>query len=138
MLSIYKYQSKIISDIFVTGYLEESENGIYFFKPLYDRVYFEIDNKIHEISVSEEGKITSKEVEKISPWFEVDEDDMFSISSVYIQTFRTEEPATIKKIEIQKSILAPLKVEVELIGVKYELELDAHNIFGFSFSLREH
>lgn len=133
MLSISKYQNKIISDMFVTGYLEKSENAVYSFRPLYDKVYFEIEHSIHEISISDEGKIKSKEVKEISPWFEVDEDDVFAVSSIYIQTLRTEEPVIIKKIEMQESLLSPLKIEVEVLGGRCELKLDARNIFGFSF-----
>jgi hypothetical protein len=77
-----------VSDIVVTGYIDSDIPPV--FHPMYDRVYFISGEAIFEVYIGNDGIVYSHLVENISPWFEVDVDDQFSMMSIYSQAFKTE------------------------------------------------
>lgn len=137
MFGSFFKKGSLISDIFITGYSENSDNNTFVFRPLFDKIYFEIEDKIHEIFLSDRGKIDVKKIETISPWFDVDEDDFFSISSIHLQILKTEDPVIVTGVNIENTCFSPLLINIEKMGRHYKLELNAHNIFGFSLDLSE-
>lgn len=77
-----------VSDIVVTGYIDSDTPPV--FHPMYDRIYFISGEVIFEFYIDDDGVVNSHLVENISPWFEVDVDDQFSMMSIYSQAFKTE------------------------------------------------
>lgn len=77
-----------LKDILVGGYIEYDEMNS--FKPLYDRLYFVFEETIFEFGANSFWSIGVRAIKKIEPWFEVEDDDIFGVSSIYSQCFSTE------------------------------------------------
>lgn len=128
-----------LKDILVSGYIECDE--IQRFRPLYDRVYFVFDETIFELSANSFWNIDVCAIKKIEPWFEVEEDDIFGISSIYTQCFSTE--LSIKTLSMSYYVDAANAEFLFLhlnyaIGAKHKsLFINPKNTFGFSFSDNE-
>lgn len=59
MKNFIKYASnRIVSDVIVTGYLD-SETPLVF-HPMYDRIYFVIEDSTFEIYINDDGLVQSK------------------------------------------------------------------------------
>lgn len=120
-----------IRDVLVSGYVDSEEPPV--FHPLYERLYFLFDRKKIEAYVGDESRIVFKAVEKIERWVDVDEDDRFSVMSIYSLVFRTEQAVRVLSAICDDSPLSELKIRY----VEGESErctiFDPRNFFGFSF-----
>ncbi|SET59501.1 hypothetical protein [Thorsellia anophelis] len=120
-----------LDDILVTGFIDV---GKYLkFNPLYDKVYFVCAKKTFEISLDDAGIILSQQIERIEPWFSVDEDDQFAVMSIYNQLFKTENEIDVKKICYQPKSFEPLTLIYSEGDLERTLILEPKNVFGFSF-----
>ena len=69
-----------INDIIITGYTEQIDN-VYLFRPMNWWAYLIVDKKIIEF-FSDDGSIILKEVEKIGCNFDIEENDLFTLTSI--------------------------------------------------------
>lgn len=121
-----------IEDIFISGFLEKEED-FFNFHPLYDRIYMICSGSIYEIFLSN-NNLDAKVISKIEPYFEVDEDDFFSISSIYIQVFNTEFPVKVLDISTNEIPLAPLCIKIGNYDDEFIIKIDPKNTFGLSIT----
>lgn len=132
---IYKIVNNKIEDIFISGFLEKEENG-FIFHPLYDNIYIICSGNIYKIFLSGDN-IDAIIVPKITPYFKVDEDDIFAKSSIYIQLFNTEFPVKVLGVSIDKMPLSPLYIKIKGCDNEFILKVDPKNTFGLSISYIE-
>ncbi|NHZ40525.1 hypothetical protein [Massilia aquatica] len=125
-----------LKDILVSGYIECDEITI--FKPMYDRLYFVFEETILEFGANSFWSIDVRAIKKIEPWFEVEEDDIFGVSSIYSQCFSTE--LSIRALSLCYYI-DPTNADVLFFCLNYSigercksLFINPKNTFGFSFS----
>ncbi|MER5167643.1 hypothetical protein ACJ8JY_12680 [Serratia sp. CY54039] len=121
-----------VSDIIVTGYIDGETPPV--FHPMYDRVYFISDEAIFELYINDDGVVNSHLVENIAPWFEVDEDDKFSMMSIYSQSFKTEQEVRIVGVNYSDVPFSGVFLEYKEGDDERLLTLEPNNFFGFLIS----
>lgn len=119
-----------ISDVLVSGYIDTETPPV--FHPMYERVYFIVNSDIFELYI-DDGVIRHEKLKKISEWFEVDEDDKFSLMSMYSQLFKTEQKIRITKIEYNAVPFSTIEINYKDGGDERQLFLDPSNFFGFMY-----
>lgn len=118
-------------DVLVSGFIDEDDSLE--FHPMYARVYFSFKSKIFEMYIDKDGYINTRNIEKIKEWFEVDEDDKFSLMSIYSQAFKTEQQIVISKINYEKKPFSSISIVYNAGDIERILVLDPYNFFGFTF-----
>ncbi|MDV2099270.1 hypothetical protein [Serratia marcescens] len=121
-----------VGDIIVTGYIDSYTPPV--FHPMYDRVYFISGEVIFEFYIDDDGVVNSHLVENISPWFEVDVDDQFSMMSIYSQAFKTEREVKIIAVDYSEKPFSVFIVRYKDGGHESSLHLEPKNFFGFLIS----
>lgn len=121
-----------VSDIVVTGYIDSDMPPV--FHPMYDRVYFISGEVIFEFYIDDDGVVNSHLVEKISPWFEVDVDDQFSMMSIYSQAFKTEREVNIIAVNYSEEPFSVFIVSYKDGDHENSLYLEPKSFFGFLIS----
>ena len=127
--NIIKYE---VGDIIVTGYIDSDTPPV--FHPMYDRVYFISGEVIFEFYIDDDGVVNSHLVEKISPWFEVDVDDQFSMMSIYSQAFKTEREVKIIAVNYSEEPFSVFIVRYKNGDNENSLYLEPKSFFGFLIS----
>ncbi|HGM5252143.1 TPA: hypothetical protein ACKP06_001064 [Serratia marcescens] len=121
-----------VSDIVVTGYIDSDMPPV--FHPMYDRVYFISGEAIFEVYIGNDGIVNSHLVENISPWFEVDVDDQFSVMSIYSQAFKTEQEVKIIAVNYSEEPFSVFIVSYKDGNHENSLYLEPKSFFGFLIS----
>ncbi|MGN6038760.1 hypothetical protein [Serratia marcescens] len=121
-----------VGDIIVTGYIDSDTPPV--FHPMYDRVYFISGEVIFEFYIDDDGVVNSHLVENIAPWFEVDEDDKFSMMSIYSQSFKTEQEVRIVGVSHSDVPFSGVFLEYKEGDDERLLTLEPNNFFGFLIS----
>lgn len=119
-----------VSDVVVTGYIDSEVYPV--FHPMYDRIYFIVGEDIFEIYI-DDGVIYCNKLKCIDEWFEVDEDDKFSLMSIYSQLFKTEQEIKITKVDYKSTAFAIISINYKDGDNERQLLLDPNNLFGFAF-----
>lgn len=120
-----------IIDVLVSGYVDFEKNLI--FHPMYDRIYFVFDSMKFEISIDDFGFINVSNIAKIEKWFDLDEDNCFSLMSIYSQLFKTEQKVVITSVDNQSGPFDSLALIYRDGFIERRLYLDPNNFFGFTF-----
>lgn len=123
--------SESVRDILVSGYVDSEDPPV--FHPLYERLYFLFDREKIEAYVGDESRIVFNAVEKIEKWFDIDEDDRFSVMSIYSLAFKTEQTIRVMSAICDDSLLAELKIRYFNGESEEFVTFDPRNFFGFSF-----
>ncbi|MBF8216534.1 hypothetical protein I0Y69_04260 [Serratia ureilytica] len=121
-----------VSDIVVTGYIDSDTPPV--FHPMYDRIYFISGEVIFEFYIDDDGVVNSHLVENISPWFEVDVDDQFSMMSIYSQAFKTEREVKIIAVNCSEEPFSVFIVRYKNGDNENSLYLEPKSFFGFLIS----
>ncbi|WP_442989463.1 hypothetical protein [Serratia bockelmannii] len=121
-----------VGDIIVTGYIDSDTPPV--FHPMYDRVYFISGEVIFEFYIDDDGVVNSHLVENISPWFEVDVDDQFSMMSIYSQAFKTEREVKIIAVNYSEEPFSVFIVRYKNGDNENSLYLEPKSFFGFLIS----
>ncbi|HEK1038771.1 TPA: hypothetical protein SMQ30_001726 [Proteus mirabilis] len=120
-----------VADVLVSGFIDENDTLVY--HPMYNRIYFTFDNNIFELYIDDNGYINARNIEKIETWFNVDEDDKFSLMSIYSQAFKTEQEVVISKIIYERIAFSTMSIVYNEGDIERVLVLDPNNFFGFTF-----
>lgn len=120
-----------VIDVFVSGYIDSKTPAV--FHPLYERLYFIFADKKFELYIDNDGMINSRAITDIELWFALDEDDMFSLMSVYAQLFKTEQQIAIIAVEQPTEPFGKLSFSCVEGAIAKTLFLDPKNFFGFAF-----
>lgn len=121
-----------VGDIIFTGYIDSDTPPV--FHPMYDRVYFISGEVIFEFYIDDDGVVNSHLVENISPWFEVDVDDQFSMMSIYSQAFKTEREVKIIAVNYSEEPFSVFIVRYKDGDHENSLYLEPKSFFGFLIS----
>lgn len=119
-----------ISDVMVTGYIDTETPPV--FHPMYDRIYFIINENIFELYI-DDGIICYNYLKNINEWFDVDEDDQFSLMSIYSQLFKTEQEIKVTQIDYKAIRFSTLEINYKGGENERQLFLDPNNFFGFTY-----
>ncbi|WP_315315140.1 hypothetical protein [Pantoea vagans] len=119
-----------LNDVVVTGYVDCEELPV--FHPMYERLFFIFSDLTYEVYL-EDGLIKVNEVNEIKAWFNVDEDDRFSLMSIYSQSFKTEDRISISKVTYEEILFSKMSITYHEGDNERVLTLDPNNFFGFSF-----
>lgn len=119
-----------ISDVMVTGYIDTETPPV--FHPMYDRIYFIINEDIFELYI-DDGIICYNYLKNINEWFDVDEDDQFSLMSIYSQLFKTEQEIKVTQIDYKAIRFSTLEINYKDGENERQLFLDPNNFFGFTY-----
>jgi len=119
-----------LNDVVVTGYVDCEELPV--FHPMYERLFFIFSDLTYEVYL-EDGLIKVSEVNEIKAWFNVDEDDRFSLMSIYSQSFKTEDRISISKVTYEEILFSKMSITYHEGDNERVLTLDPNNFFGFSF-----
>lgn len=119
-----------ISDVMVTGYIDTETPPV--FHPMYDRIYFIINENIFELYI-DDGIICCNYLKNINEWFDVDEDDQFSLMSIYSQLFKTEQEIKVTQIDYKAIRFSTLEINYKDGENERQLFLDPNNFFGFTY-----
>lgn len=119
-----------ISDVMVTGYIDTETPPV--FHPMYDRIYFIINEDIFELYI-DDGIICYNYLKNINEWFDVDEDDQFSLMSIYSQLFKTEQEIKVTQIDYKAIRFSTLEINYKGGENERQLFLDPNNFFGFTY-----
>lgn len=80
-----KIEKKLV-DIVVSGYTEKLEYNKFRFQSMMDKIFLEFEDSLLELSFfpasAPEIKIDLKKIEQIDCWFDLEEDDIFTTSSI--------------------------------------------------------
>ena len=120
-----------VVDVLVSGFIDENKSLV--FHPMYNRIYFTFKSNIFELYINDDGYINARNIEKIEAWFDVDEDDRFSLMSIYSQVFKTEQEIVISKISYEKIPFSKMSIIYNEGNIERALDLDPNNFFGFTF-----
>lgn len=119
-----------ISDVMVTGYIDTETPPV--FHPMYDRIYFIINENIFELYI-DDGIICYNYLKNINEQFDVDEDDQFSLMSIYSQLFKTEQEIKVTQIDYKAIRFSTLEINYKDGENERQLFLDPNNFFGFTY-----
>lgn len=119
-----------ISDVMVTGYIDTETPPV--FHPMYDRIYFIINEDIFELYI-DDGIICYNYLKNINEWFDVDEDDQFSLMSIYSQLFKTEQEIKVTQIDYKAIRFSTLEINYKDGENERQLFLVPNNFFGFTY-----
>lgn len=119
-----------ISDVMVTGYIDTESPPV--FHPMYDRIYFIINENIFELYI-DDGIICYNYLKNINEQFDVDEDDQFSLMSIYSQLFKTEQEIKVTQIDYKAIRFSTLEINYKDGENERQLFLDPNNFFGFTY-----
>lgn len=120
-----------VSDIIVSGY-NDTDNYMYF-HPLYERLFFLLNDAIYELYIVD-GVINANRINEIKLWFDIDEDDQFSLMSIYSQAFKTEQEIKILQINYTNIPFSNMSIIYGEGEIERTLKLEPNNFFGFTFS----
>ena len=121
---------EILNDVIVTGYIDSEETPV--FHPMYERLFFVFSDLTYEMYL-DGGLIKLNEINEIKEWFDVDEDDKFSLMSIYSQLFKTESEIKVSKVSYEKTPLSDMSIAYHEGDIERVLTLDPNNFFGFTF-----
>ncbi|MFP2424328.1 hypothetical protein ACLEXA_22860 [Pseudescherichia vulneris] len=119
-----------VKDVLITGYVDSEIPSS--FHPMYDRIYFVISDDIFELYI-DDGLINCNKLNVIDKWFEVDEDDKFSLMSVYSQLFKTEQELKVTLVDYQFTPFSAITIWYKDGSNERQICLDPNNFFGFTF-----
>lgn len=119
-----------ISDVMVTGYIDTETPPV--FHPMYDRIYFIINENIFELYI-DDGIICYNYLKNINEQFDVDEDDQFSLMSIYSQLFKTEQEIKVTQIDYKAIRFSTLEINYKDGENERQLFLVPNNFFGFTY-----
>lgn len=129
--------NKAVKDVLVTGYLDTGDsftlNSCPVFHPMYDRLYFVFEDFISEFFVDEKGIVCINTINKIECWFDIDEDDQFSVMSIFAQLFKTESNVTISSIKRCLTPFSNIAIVYTTNSKEQVLSLHSGNLFGFTW-----
>ena len=120
----------IISDVMVSGYLDAETPPV--FHPMYERLYFIINDDIFELYI-DDGIIRYHPLKNINAWFDVDDDDKFSLMSIYSQLFKTEQEVKITQVNYDAIPFSTIEINYKNGENERQLFLDPNNFFGFTY-----
>jgi hypothetical protein len=124
--------SEPICDIMVSGYIDSENPPI--FHPLYERLYFFFSDSKVEIYLGEDSLVNFKFFEQVEQWTDVDEDDKFSMMSIYSLVFKTEQQVSVTSFTCDDLPFSKLKISYIQADVEKNVTFDPRNFFGFSFN----
>jgi len=119
-----------ISDVLVSGYIDAETPPV--FHPMYERIYFIVNDDIFELHI-DDGVVRHNQLKNINQWFDVDDDDKFSLMSIYSQLFKTEQEIQITQIDYKAVSFSAIKINYKDGGNERQLFLDPNNFFGFTY-----
>ncbi|HDJ1442400.1 TPA: hypothetical protein PPN70_004871 [Serratia rubidaea] len=122
--------NNVISDVMVSGYLDTETPPI--FHPMYERIYFFICDDIFEVYIND-GVIDFNILERIDKWFDLDDDDTFSLMSIYSQLFKTEQSVAIESIDYNNVPFSDMGINYSDGENKKLIHICPNNFFGFTF-----
>ena len=125
----YIMQGTII-DVMVSGYIDTETLPV--FHPMYERIYFIINENIFELYI-DDGIIQYNNLKNINLWFDIDEDDQFSLMSIYSQLFKTEHEIKVTQIDYKAIPFSNIKINYKDGQEERQLFLDPNNFFGFTY-----
>lgn len=125
----YIMQGTII-DVMVSGYIDTETLPV--FHPMYERIYFIINENIFELYI-DDGIIQYNNLKNINLWFDIDEDDQFSLMSIYSQLFKTEHEIKVTQIDYKAIPFSNIKINYKDGQEEKQLFLDPNNFFGFTY-----
>lgn len=126
----YIMQGTII-DVMVSGYIDTETLPV--FHPMYERIYFIINENIFELYIDDDGIIQHNNLKNINLWFDIDEDDQFSLMSIYSQLFKTEHEIKVMQIDYKAIPFSNIKINYKDGQEERQLFLDPNNFFGFTY-----
>lgn len=126
----YIMQGTII-DVMVSGYIDTETLPV--FHPMYERIYFIINENIFELYIDDDGIIQHNNLKNINLWFDIDEDDQFSLMSIYSQLFKTEHEIKVMQIDYKAIPFSNIKINYKDGQEEKQLFLDPNNFFGFTY-----
>ena len=126
----YIMQGTII-DVMVSGYIDTETLPV--FHPMYERIYFIINENIFELYIDDDGIIQYNNLKNINLWFDIDEDDQFSLMSIYSQLFKTEHEIKVMQIDYKAIPFSNIKINYKDGQEERQLFLDPNNFFGFTY-----
>jgi hypothetical protein len=119
-----------ISDVLVSGYIDGETPPV--FHPMYERIYFIVNDDIFELYI-DDGVVRHNQLKNINQWFDVDDDDKFSLMSIYSQLFKTEQEIQITQIDYKAVSFSAIKINYKDGENERQLFLDPNNFFGFTY-----
>lgn len=120
-----------INDVMVSGYIDTETLPV--FHPMYERIYFIINENIFELYIDDDGIIQHNNLKNINLWFDIDEDDQFSLMSIYSQLFKTEHEIKVTQIDYKAIPFSNIKINYKDGQEERQLFLDPNNFFGFTY-----
>lgn len=126
----YIMQGTII-DVMISGYIDTETLPV--FHPMYERIYFIINENIFELYIDDDGIIQHNNLKNINLWFDIDEDDQFSLMSIYSQLFKTEHEIKVTQIDYKAIPFSNIKINYKDGQEERQLFLDPNNFFGFTY-----
>ena len=126
----YIMQGTII-DVMVSGYIDTETLPV--FQPMYERIYFIINENIFELYIDDDGIIQHNNLKNINLWFDIDKDDQFSLMSIYSQLFKTEHEIKVMQIDYKAIPFSNIKINYKDGQEERQLFLDPNNFFGFTY-----
>ena len=120
-----------IIDVMVSGYIDTETLPV--FHPMYERIYFIINENIFELYIDDDGIIQHNNLKNINLWFDIDEDDQFSLMSIYSQLFKTEHEIKVTQIDYKAIPFSNIKINYKDGQEERQLFLDPNNFFGFTY-----
>ena len=120
-----------IIDVMVSGYIDTETLPV--FHPMYERIYFIINENIFELYIDDDGIIQHNNLKNINLWFDIDEDDQFSLMSIYSQLFKTEHEIKVTQIDYIAIPFSNIKINYKDGQEERQLFLDPNNFFGFTY-----
>lgn len=127
---IERLAQESVMDIVVSGY--NDTNNYMYFHPLYERLFFLFNEDIYELCIVD-GVINANRIDEIKLWFDIDEDDQFSLMSIYSQAFKTEQEIKILQVNYTKIPFSSMSIIYGEGEIERTLKLDPNNFFGFTF-----
>lgn len=120
-----------IIDVMVSGYIDPET--LLVFHPMYERIYFIINENIFELYIDDDGIIQHNNLKNINLWFDIDEDDQFSLMSIYSQLFKTEQEIKVTRIDYKAIPFSTIEINYTDGENERQLFLDPNNFFGFTY-----
>ena len=120
-----------INDVMVSGYIDTETLPV--FHPMYERIYFIINENIFELYIDDDGIIQHNNLKNINLWFDIDEDDQFSLMSIYSQLFKTEHEIKVTQIDYKAIPFSNIKINYKDGQEERQLFLEPNNFFGFTY-----